>query len=490
MNGKFEYILREEYFARVLDKGYRFFNRFRSGDLTTRLTEDLSPWRSVNFMMCSGVFRVFDSFCVILFCISIMFYMNFLLTFCILIPLPLMLWMFYKVDLRLQSAWSLNRKKVSETNNHLEDVFSNIKIIKSFAIEHQQQNKLKEILKNRIGVELENVRLWQLIEVVYLLLSDFGKVIVFLVGGYLVIQDRMSLGEFYAFYIYLEMLMHPLTSIPMLFISFKVGFVGVDRLAEIDQFDQAAEVIQEKGRVNINDISSLQLKSIWFRYNGEYDWLFKDFNLDLSLGEVTALTGKIGTGKSTLLKIILGLIRPERGEVFVNGEPLERVNLQSYWKQIGYTPQEVFLLDGTVEDNVLIGRTFNPDLFSKSTEASRIVNDLPQFADGFDTLVSHKGVTLSGGQRQRIGISRSLYHDPNFLVFDDSTSALDAQTEKEFWSKLNSLKKNKIILFSSHRPYTIHRCDKVIDLNFISQLPQKNQRPDTSSSTIPEELPE
>jgi ABC-type multidrug transport system fused ATPase/permease subunit len=186
-------------------------------------------------------------------------------------------------------------------------------------------------------------------------------------------------------------------------------------------------------------------------------------NLTINKGDKIAFVGKSGSGKSTLVDLIIGLYQPSQGELCIDGVPINKSNLQNWRSQIGYIPQQVYLFDGTIAENVCFGRKIDQSLLEKTLKQANIFNFL-QGKQGVKTIVGEGGIQLSGGQKQRIAIARALYGQPEILVLDEATSALDDKTEKKIMHEIYQISQNKTLIIIAHRLSTIKRCDVVYEI--------------------------
>lgn len=219
----------------------------------------------------------------------------------------------------------------------------------------------------------------------------------------------------------------------------------------------------------LNFTESLKLKSISYKYPGAKTAGLIDVNIDIERGMTVGLVGSTGAGKTTLMDVFLGLLAPSKGEILVDGVPLTLENIRAWQANVGYVPQEIFLTDSTIAQNIAMGVPIEQVSRRRVEQACRmaqiydfVVEELP---NGFETAVGERGVRLSGGQRQRIGIARALYHNPEVIVFDEATSALDNATEREVMTEISALSGTKTIIMIAHRLSTVENCDKIIVLN-------------------------
>ena len=236
--------------------------------------------------------------------------------------------------------------------------------------------------------------------------------------------------------------------------------------------EQVYAVLQEEedifeGDEQIDFKDKIELRGVAFAYPEKKE-VISDYSLEIKHGERVAFVGKSGVGKSTLVDLIIGILKPKRGEIFVDGVKIDDSNIKSWRRKIGYIPQNIYLFDGSVGENIAFGSKMDKARLTKVAKMARIYDFLEE-NDGFDTQVGDGGNALSGGQKQRIGIARALYHDPDVLVLDEATSALDTDTESAIMDEIYQIAEDKTLLVIAHRLSTIERCDRRI----VMEKPQK-----------------
>ena len=237
--------------------------------------------------------------------------------------------------------------------------------------------------------------------------------------------------------------------------------------------EQVYAVLQEEedifeGDEQIDFRDKIELRGVAFAYPEKKE-VISDYSLEIKHGERVAFVGKSGVGKSTLVDLIIGILKPKRGEIFVDGVKIDDSNIKSWRRKIGYIPQNIYLFDGSVGENIAFGSKMDKARLTKVAKMARIYDFLEE-NDGFDTQVGDGGNALSGGQKQRIGIARALYHDPDVLVLDEATSALDTDTESAIMDEIYQIAEDKTLLVIAHRLSTIERCDRRI----VMEKPQKS----------------
>jgi len=467
MNANLDRDIREDHFDAVLRKDHRFQGALRTGDVVTRLTDDLWEYPKVAWFGCSGIFRAVDSSSKLVFCMTAMVLLDWRLALLSSIPLPFMLAAFYVVRRRLAEGYEKQQEAISKTNDLLEATFTGIRIVKAFGAEPGQERRLRDILKGRVGVELSLAVLMLLVQSLDTIASRLGQVIVLAVGGYRVATGELSLGTLYAFYVYLDMLAQPMMDLPMLLVSGRQAFVSVDRLDEIKRFPAPdarpeADDAGEAARETVDRLETVELRDVSFAYDRAPTGAgrLESVSFRVKRGERVAVVGPVGGGKSTLVKVLAGLLPAPPGTFRVNGRPLEAVSFASFRRRLGYVPQESLLFSETVADNVAFGRE-GADV-EGALAAAQMQDDLPSFKDGTATVLGPKGALISGGQRQRIAIARALALRPDLLLLDDCTASLDARSEERFWTALERFTPEAACVVVTHRLATCLKADRIV----------------------------
>lgn len=466
MNLIFEYVLRKKYFSFLLDKDYKFFNKYRSGDLVTRLTDDISDYPKISWFLCSGIFRAFNSFAIVFFCIVSMFFLNWRLSLLSLIPVPIMGLIFYLVQEKLYTTFKNNQEAISGINNQLEMSFSGSRIIKAFVCENKYKRFFQKALNKRYDTEVEVVKINTFMHLIYEYIGQFAQIGIIIFGGYMVVKGTVTIGTFYAFYSYLAMLVYPILDLPNLFVSGKQAFVNIDRLEEIKDFPTIEEREYKMEKHIIKNIEKIEFRNVSFSYEDHGKEVIRELNFVLKRREKLLILGYVGSGKSTILGLIVGIYKPLKGTILVNDIPIEDIDLIDLRKKIGFVPQESSLFSGSIRDNVVFGHEeFNKKMYDVSLQISQLQNEIESFLDKHDTVVGQRGLSLSGGQKQRLAIARALIKEPQLLILDDITASLDAKNEEKLWNALNSTFEDCTYIVVSNRISTVRYVDNILFLD-------------------------
>jgi len=461
MNVRFEHTLRMLYFKYMLEKDYIFFQKFRTGDIVTRLTDDLSDFPKVAWFMCSGIFRAFNSFSMILFSLIVMFSLNWLLTILSIASLPLMMIIFYITSDKLYINFQRNQEAISNINSQLEMSFSGIRIIKAFVSEEKYNRFFDIALAKRFKTEMSVVKLNAVLNLIYEYIDYFAQIGVIIFGGWMAVKELQDSSSFFLFYTYLSMMIYPLLDLPQLFVSGKQCFVNIDRLDEMKNYPVIHP--HKPDGCNIERLHNITFDKVSFTYPDKDSAVIRNCSFELQSGEKMAILGSTGAGKTTLANMLTGILYPQSGSIMINGTPFEKVDINNWRDIIGYVPQEALLFTGTVKDNIRFAiEEHEPLPYVDAIKISQLESELNAFPLKDETRVGNKGLTVSGGQKQRVTIARAIIKKPQLLILDDITASLDAENEEKLWSEIKANFDDITCVVISHRLSTLRYIDSIL----------------------------
>ncbi|MCF7796753.1 MAG: ABC transporter ATP-binding protein/permease [Lentisphaeria bacterium] len=457
LNLKFGQAIRLDHFDSILRKNHRFFNRFRSGDLITRLTDDIDGDLKLSWFSASGVMRPVEATLTLLFSIILMATLHWQLTLLAILPLPLIVWIMTKTEHWQARAYSERQKATSDTVDVLESVFAGIRIVIGYATEQAQTKIFHRTLGERKIKEERVVFVRSLLESLGSVINQVGLVIVLFAGGWLVIQKSISIGDFYAFVAYLTAITEPIWTISWFFVSSKLAETSVQRLKELKSGDNLVMGTREPEEIR-DEETVLTFENVHFAFPGTGVPILEGVDLTLQPGEIVAVVGAVGSGKSTLLQLAGGLLTPDEGRIEFQQVPVHDLTPEVRARMIGFVPQEVILFSGSVAENITMGREhIEPVHMASASRTSVLENEVSP-----EKMVEQGGVGLSGGQRARTAIARALAGNPRMLLLDDVTAALDLTTERHFWQHLRSDYPEVAVLVTTHREATAYASRRVL----------------------------
>ena len=453
--------LRVKLLRNNLRKKIPFYAHFRTGDIITRSSEDVT---TIGEVMGYGMFALMNS--TLLGTVSIYMMVTTIslpLTIAAILPLPILSYLVYKWGFEVEEEYNKAQNAVSQLNNEVLEMIDGTYVIRAYGQEDAMMDefraKTKKAMKQNIVVAEIESRFIPLAQ----LFMMISFTIALLYGGYLVSTGAILVGDVIAFQVYMGSIMWPMFMIGDIITAYKRGKVATERINEVLKHD---DEIERGGTKALETIESIEFKDFNFTYPGEETPLLKDINLTLNKGETLGIVGKTGSGKTTLLMQLLHQF-PYRGEqLLINGEPLIDYDPQMVAGHLAYVPQEHTLFSRTIRENMLFGKedATDEEIWEALTLAS-FDGDVKRMLEQLDTMVGEKGVSLSGGQKQRLSIARAFLRNRECLILDDALSAVDAKTEREIISHLQEERGGCMNIISAHRLSAIRHADEIIVMN-------------------------
>lgn len=462
MNIKLEWLFRQDAFNKITDKGPDFFNRFRTGDLVTRMTDDVAE--KLSWFACSGIFRLYEAVLTVIFTIIMMISIDPILTLWTIIPMPFLIIIFFKSSTVLDKRYDHLQTRISKLNAIMEACFSGIRVVKAYAQGKAQKNKFNSANLDRREAEISAVKATTVVDSLYMYVWQFGVIIVLIAGGYMVINANLSLGKLVAFIYYIIFLMYPMFDIGQFLVKSRQSAVSVNRLVELEK---VLPMVTDCGTIpcNGNIKGHLVFSDVVFGFDNPGRKIIDNVSFEIKPGQTVALVGKVGSGKSWLVNMIPRLVDPTDGSIQLDGHDLREYRLKDLRKVVSYVPQEPALFSDTVRNNILFGRDGITDSdIDWSVDVSQLKTDIDNFPKGLDTEIGARGVSISGGQKQRLALARALVGKPKALILDDCTSALDSNTEAALWERLEEVMPGMTVIMITHRPDTLENADMIFVL--------------------------
>ncbi len=458
-------MVRNHYYKIVTQKSHRFFKKFKTGDLITRLTDDIDgSWIRIFWYACSGILRPLEAFLILGLSLGVMAYYSVPLTLYSFLPIPFLVFALSRIEEKMLKYTIEKQEVTSECNNILDSCFSGIRVIKSTRSEKYYYGEYKKAVDNRVEKEKKFLKINQILHFLTMMTSNIGCIVVIFVGGIYVTKNAITLGTLLLFITYLQSLIEPLWTLSFFYASSKQVFKYVDRLTEIDDFeiDDESLNIQPNKNHYVENFNSLTLSNLSFNFHDDPRMIFKDINLTIKKGESVAIMGEVGSGKSSLLELITGELSPQKGKILLNDHPIEHID--GVGDIIGYIRQENLLFSESIKDNLNLSKDYNDKDIKLFLKTSLIENEINSFPKGINTILGQRGITLSGGQKQRLSIARTLIRRPQLLLMDDCTAAMDARTEKLFWKGLKKEFTDLSYIVVTHRQVTANQADRIFKI--------------------------
>ncbi len=454
INEIYAWKVRTEVFRRMLDMGHTFTAKYPTGDVMERLDHDMME---LSFFACSVIFRFIGSLFMLVFALVIMVRMNPLLTLISVLPVSLAVASWMRLGPKMFALFMKWRQKISEVNNQIEAAFAGIRLVKAYVMEAQLGRRFEQTLGERVAVAVEEARVEMRVQVFYMAVAETATLLVLWVGGGYVVGGRLTLGEFVAFNAYILMLLTPMFDIGRLVVSGRRAQGTAER---IDSLQQHPPEVSAPAEPRPPVPGEIRFERVTFSYGDRP--VLKDVDLVFRPGQKVGIAGTVGSGKSTLFRLLFRLADPQQGRITLSGTDIRELDLNRYRQLFGYAPQEPMLFSDTVRNNIVFGRAgLSEDSVARVVAEAELASEVAGFAQGLDEMLGERGTRLSGGQKQRVAVARALVGQPPVIVFDDTTSALDADTERELIQRLVTGRPGTTALIVSHRLSVLSACDRV-----------------------------
>lgn len=460
---KLEYYLRNKLFNHLSTLSTSFFNHNKTGDLMSHATNDIN---SIRMALGFGTIMFIDSlFIIILSLIMMVRTTNLRLTFIAVLNLPIIIILTRKFGSVIYKRSKNVQAALSDLTETTQESFSGIRVIKSFVQEDLVSKEFSKVNDNNFTKNLDLVKVSGSFRPLLQFVFSISLLITIFYGGKEVIVGNISLGSFVAFNSYLALLNWPTRALGQVINVLQRGAASMDRLNEI--FDKKPEISEKDNAIFLDDFKEkIEFKNVSFKYTNSKHKALTDINLKINKGDTLAIIGKAGSGKTTIINLLLRLYDIDKGSICIDGINIKDISLKSLRENIGYVPQDNFLFSETIKSNISFAFDEEPpieEIYSSARDAE-IYNNIIEFPKGFDTILGERGVTLSGGQKQRTSIARALIKKPSVLILDDSLSAVDTATEENILNNLDKIDNDVTKIIISHRISTIQSANEIIFL--------------------------
>jgi ATP-binding cassette subfamily B protein len=403
---------------------------------------------------------------VVLFILAIgaMLSVNVKLTLYVLLPLPLLSISIYYVSNIINSKSERVQRQLSSISTFVQEAFSGIRVFKAYEINEQRNQQFEKEIDDYKDINLELVKVNALFMPLMVLLIGLSTIITIYVGGRLAIAGEISPGNIAEFVLYVNLLTWPVAVVGWVTSMVQRAAASQTRINEFLETEPTIKNLQPKPS---NIEGNIEFKNVSFTYPDTGTQALKNVSFTIEKGKSLAITGRTGSGKTTIAHLLARLYDVSEGEILIDGVPIREVNLYSLRQNIGFVSQDVFLFSDTIANNIAFGSSVQNVGEEKIIEAAKmadVYDNIMQLEHGFETKLGERGVTLSGGQKQRIAIARALVTQPQILILDDSLSAVDTETEDTILGHLEKFMKDRTTIIISHRISAIQHCDHILVL--------------------------
>jgi len=463
---KIEVDIRADFFGHLQRLSPSFYNTHRTGDVMALATNDLN---AVRMLMGPAVMYSLNTVVVGGFSLVLMLLLSWKMTLAVLTPMFILIFVVYRSMKLIHRLFEAVQQRFAAINSRAQENLSGIRVVKTYAREKHEIDQFEVLSEDYAERNMKLFRVQSLLQPLLTTLAGLGVLAILLVGGMLVIRGAITLGVFVAFNGYLTMLVWPMIAIGWVMNISERGLASMQRMNEI--FDEKPTIVDPVPDVLIKreDLSdhTIRFNDVSFAYSGAADqFALHHINLEIYDGETVAIVGPTGSGKSTLVSLIVRLYDPSSGSITIGGRPIRRLALADLRRMIGLVPQDIFLFSDTIRENISFGvDTLEDPVLRAVSRTASIEGEIDGFSGGFDSRIGERGINLSGGQKQRVAIARALAKEPEILVLDDALSSVDATTEEEILRSLHEEMQRRTAIVIAHRVSTTHDADRIVVLN-------------------------
>lgn len=463
MSRHVEYDLKNEIFNHYQNLPLSFYRKNNTGDLMARISEDVGR---VRMYIGPAVMYMINLTVTIILVVWAMLAVNVKLSIIVLLPLPILSYAIFKVNTTINKRSDAIQSQLSTLTSFVQEAFSGIRVMKAFAVEKDSRLDFEAETEKYYERSMSLAKVDAMFFPLMVFLTGMSTLLTIGVGGIMVINGEITIGNIAEFVLYVNLLTWPVASL---------GFTSslIQRAAasqqRINEFLQTQPDIVSTRDDSFSFKREIVFKDVSFTYEGKEIPALDHVSFSVKKGETLAILGSTGSGKTTIVQLLLRMMDIDDGNITIDGKALKDIDIRRFKQQIGYAPQDVFMFSDTIARNISFGLASDtPDLAKRIQGASNnaaLTEAIDDFPEGFETVVGERGITLSGGQKQRVSIARALIKDPELLILDDCLSAVDTKTEAEILNNLKLIMKQKTAIIISHRVSSVKDADYIIVLD-------------------------
>ncbi|MCD6231688.1 ABC transporter ATP-binding protein [Candidatus Aerophobetes bacterium] len=458
---KVEQYLRNKLFFHLQSLSASFFDRTKTGDLMARSINDID---AVRMATGPGVARLVDAILFFVFSLAFMLRISPTLTLYTVIPLSFTTIIVTIFGKRIHNRFEKVQKGFADITEQVRESLSGIREIKAFVQEKGKIKEFRKVNEEFVAKNMSLVKVWGMFFPLIMLIGGLATAMVILFGGRKVILNEVSLGDMVAFSTYLGMLTWPLMSIGWVVNLVQRGAASMGRINKILLI--SPEIKDEKDAIKMDIQGKIEYRHLSFAYPDRKELALKNIDLLIEPGVRLGIVGKVGSGKTTLIQLLLRVYDPPSGHLFIDNVDIRKISLSSLRKDIGVVPQESILFSTSIRENIAFGNSeISEEEIIEIAKRCKIYEEIKEFPHGLDTIVGERGITLSGGQKQRIALARAILMNPRVLILDDAFSSVDTETEEAILQNLKEIMRNRTSIIISQRISSVKDLDFIIVLD-------------------------
>jgi len=459
MSRLIEYDLKNEIFDQYQKLDFLFYKKNKTGDLMNRISEDVGQ---VRMYLGPGIMYTLNLIVLFILVILEMVKISPTLTLYVLLPLPFMSFMIYKVSSKMNQLSREVQKEQSLMSTLVQETFSGIRVVKAYSKEKEVHHKFTSSSNSYKKKSMALIIVNALFMPTIVFLIGLSTILTIYIGGLKSYDHSISLGGILAFIFFVNKLTWPFASIGWVTSIIQRASASQTR---INEFLSLQPQITNPSKESFKLHGEIEFENVSLTYENSGIEALKNISFKIHEGETLAVIGKTGSGKSSIIHLLMRQLDPTNGQILIDGQPLTHLNLDEFREQSGIVTQDVFLFSDTISNNIKFGMKYNStsqDELEKAAKQAHVHHNIIEFPDGYETILGERGVNLSGGQKQRVSIARALIRNPKLLILDDCLSAVDTETEEIILENLKDKIIRRTSLIVSHRISTIRNADRII----------------------------
>ncbi len=461
---KIELDMRGDFFAHLERLSASFYNKNRTGDLMALATNDLGAVRS---LVGPGVMYSLNTVVVATMALSVMIVLSWKLTVVALLPLGVLAVVMYHSMKLIHRYFERVQERFGTLNSRAQENLSGVRVVRAYAREEYETKEFGELSHAYVKANMKLYQVESLLSPLLTSVAGLGALFILAYGGRQVIDETISLGTFVAFTTYLTRLIWPMIALGWVMNMMERGLASMQRINAVLETEPEIRDVAPERAVRPRD-RSITFEDVWFSYDADdkREPVLKGITFTVHDGETVALVGPTGSGKTSLVSLILRLYEPRSGRILVGGEPIDGIPVGELRTLIGLIPQDIFLFSQSIAENVSFGVSELEELeLDRFTRLAAIHDEIQGFPVKYQTMIGERGINLSGGQKQRLAIARALAKDPGILILDDALSSVDTDTEEKILTSLRAEMKKRTSVLISHRISTVREADRIFVLD-------------------------
>ncbi len=459
MSRLIEFDLKNEIYSHYQKLDFTFYKKNATGDLMNRISEDVSQ---VRMYLGPGIMYSINLVALSILIITQMLKISPYLTVFVLIPLPIMSFLIYKVSSKMNLMSKDVQVEQSMLSTLAQETFAGIRVVKAYSREKEVHDKFNKSAKTYKAKSMRMVIFNAFFMPTIVFLIGLSTLLTIYIGGKLTYNNSISIGGIVAFIFFVNKLTWPFASIGWVT---SINQRAAASQTRINEFLLTEPIIKNTSSETFDFEGGIEYKNVSYTYENSGITALKDISFTLKKGETLGVIGRTGSGKTTILNLLMRQLDVDSGELLIDGQPIKSINLDQFRGQTGIVPQDVFLFSDTIANNIKFGSNdaaISMERVIESAKKAHVYDNISAFPDQFETLLGERGVNLSGGQKQRVSIARALIRDPKLLLLDDCLSAVDTETEEIILNHLKEEFKQRTSIIVSHRISSIRHANKLI----------------------------